>query len=61
MQTQKITGGLAVTATWEAREGEADAVADILARFAPKARRRGRGETVSRTSRCGQLGAVPVL
>jgi quinol monooxygenase YgiN len=38
MQTQKITGGLAVTATWEAREGEADAVADILARFAPKAR-----------------------
>jgi quinol monooxygenase YgiN len=38
MQTQKITGGLAVTATWEAREGEADVVADILARFAPKAR-----------------------
>jgi quinol monooxygenase YgiN len=38
MQTQQITGGLAVTATWEAREGESDAVADILARFAPKAR-----------------------
>jgi quinol monooxygenase YgiN len=38
MQTQQITGGLAVTATWEAREGEADNVADILARFAPKAR-----------------------
>ena len=38
MQTQQITGGLAVTATWEAREGEADTVADILARFAPKAR-----------------------
>jgi quinol monooxygenase YgiN len=38
MQTQQITGGLAVTATWEAREGEADVVADILARFAPKAR-----------------------
>ena len=38
MQTQRITGGLAVTAIWEAREGEADAVADILARFAPKAR-----------------------
>jgi quinol monooxygenase YgiN len=38
MQTQQITGGLAVTAMWEAREGEADAVADILARFAPKAR-----------------------
>jgi quinol monooxygenase YgiN len=38
MQTQQITGGLAVMATWEAREGEADAVADILVRFAPKAR-----------------------
>ncbi len=38
MQTQKITGGLAVTAIWEARDGEADAVADILARFAPQAR-----------------------
>ena len=38
MQTQQITGGLAVTATREAREGEADNVADILARFAPKAR-----------------------
>jgi len=38
MQTQQITGGLAVTATWEAREGEADTVAAILSRFAPKAR-----------------------
>ena len=38
MQTQQITSGLAVTALWEAREGEADAVADILARFAPQAR-----------------------
>ncbi len=38
MQTQQITGGLAVTATWEACEGESEAVADILARFAPKAR-----------------------
>jgi quinol monooxygenase YgiN len=38
MQTQHITGGLAVTAVWEARDGEADAVADILARFAPQAR-----------------------
>ena len=37
MQTQKITGGLAVTALWEARDGEADTVADILARFAPQA------------------------
>ncbi len=38
MQAQQITGGLAVTALWEAREGEADAVADILGRFAPQAR-----------------------
>ena len=37
MQTQKISGGLAVTALWEARDGEADTVADILARFAPQA------------------------
>jgi quinol monooxygenase YgiN len=37
MQTQQITGGLAVTAMWLARDGEADAVADILARFAPQA------------------------
>jgi quinol monooxygenase YgiN len=38
MQTQQINGGLAVTATWEARDGEADNVADILSRFAPQAR-----------------------
>jgi quinol monooxygenase YgiN len=38
MQTQRITSGLAVAAMWEAREGEADAVADILGRFAPQAR-----------------------
>jgi quinol monooxygenase YgiN len=38
MQTQKIAGGLAVTAIWEARDGEADTVADILSRFAPQAR-----------------------
>ena len=38
MQTQQITGGLAVTALWEASDGEADTVADILARFAPQAR-----------------------
>jgi quinol monooxygenase YgiN len=39
MQTQQFNGGLAVAATWEARDGEADAVADILARFAPQAQR----------------------
>jgi quinol monooxygenase YgiN len=38
MQTQRITGGLAVTAIWQARDGEADTVADILTRFAPIAR-----------------------
>ncbi len=38
MQTQQYTSGLAVAATWEAREGEADAVAEILTRFAPEAR-----------------------
>jgi quinol monooxygenase YgiN len=38
MQTQQITGGIAVTAMWEARDGEADTVADILGRFAPQAR-----------------------
>lgn len=37
MQTQRFTGSLAVTALWEAREGEADTVADILRRFAPQA------------------------
>ena len=38
MQTEHITGDLAVTALWEARQGEADTVAEILARFAPQAR-----------------------
>ena len=32
-------GGLLVVAQWEAREGEADRVADILARFLPEAQR----------------------
>ncbi|HTI81556.1 MAG TPA: putative quinol monooxygenase [Acetobacteraceae bacterium] len=38
MQTTQLTGRLAVTALWEARDGEGDAIADILARFAPQAR-----------------------
>ena len=38
MQTQQYTGGVTVLATWQAREGEGDAVADLLARFAPMAR-----------------------
>jgi len=32
-------GGLLVVAQWEAREGEADRVADILSRFLPEAQR----------------------
>ncbi len=36
MQTQSK---LAFTVLWEAREGEADAAADIIARFAPEARK----------------------
>ena len=39
MQTQQITKGLAITAFWEAREGEADTVANILTQFVPQARR----------------------
>jgi quinol monooxygenase YgiN len=38
MQTHQHTGGLAVTAIWEARDGEADAVAEILARLGARAR-----------------------
>jgi len=30
---------LAFTVTWEVRDGEADAAADIIARFAPEARK----------------------
>jgi quinol monooxygenase YgiN len=36
MQTQ---GKIAFTVTWEARDGEADAAAEIIARFAPEARK----------------------
>ena len=43
MQTQKITSGLAVTALWEARDGEADTVAGILARFVPQAQQEAGG------------------
>ena len=32
-------GGLLVVAQWEAKEGQADKVADILARFLPEAQR----------------------
>lgn len=38
MQTQPHTHGLAVTAIWEAKPGEADAVATILAQLGAKAR-----------------------
>ena len=36
MQTQ---GKIAFTVMWEARDGEADAAADIIKRFAPEARK----------------------
>jgi quinol monooxygenase YgiN len=39
MQTEHHDGRLAFTVMWEAREGEADAAADIIARFAPEARK----------------------
>src|ERR1700692_4471824 len=32
-------GGLLVVAQWEAREGQADRIADILSRFLPEAQR----------------------
>jgi quinol monooxygenase YgiN len=32
-------GGLLVVAQWEAKEGEADRIADILSRFVPEAQR----------------------
>jgi quinol monooxygenase YgiN len=38
MQTQSHTHGLAVTAIWEAKPGEADTVANILAQLGAKAR-----------------------
>jgi quinol monooxygenase YgiN len=39
MQTNQRQGKLAFTVTWEVREGEAQAAADIIARFAPEARK----------------------
>jgi quinol monooxygenase YgiN len=38
MQKQPNDGRLAFTVTWEAREGEAAAAAEIIARFAAQAR-----------------------
>ena len=38
MQTQPYTSGLAVSAIWEAKAGEEDAVAGILARLGEAAR-----------------------
>ena len=61
MQTEQITGGLAVTAMWEARQGEADAVADILARFAPQGAAGAGREAVPGAPCSGEPGAVPVL
>ncbi|MGH7152746.1 MAG: putative quinol monooxygenase [Acetobacteraceae bacterium] len=38
MQTHHFNGGLTITAFWEAKPGHADTIADILGRFAPRAR-----------------------
>ena len=57
-------GGLLVVAQWEAKEGQADKVADILARFLPEAQReegaklfligRARAARGRETIRCSQ-------
>ena len=39
MQTNQYQGKLAFTVTWEVREGEVEAAAAIIARFAPEARK----------------------
>ena len=39
MPTNSCDTRLAFTVTWEVRDGEADAAADIVARFAPEARK----------------------
>jgi quinol monooxygenase YgiN len=39
MQTNDHQGKLVFTVIWQAREGEADAAGDIIARFAPEARK----------------------
>src|SRR5262249_4656907 len=43
MQTSQ-NGKLAFTVTWRARDGEADACANIIARFLPEARQEPGGE-----------------
>ncbi|WIM14229.1 antibiotic biosynthesis monooxygenase family protein [Enhydrobacter sp.] len=39
VDVKSANGGLVVTAFWEAKAGEADAVLDILKRFLPQAQR----------------------
>ena len=39
MQTNQHPGKLAFTVAWQVRDGEAAAAADIIARFAPEARK----------------------
>ena len=38
-KTRRQDGRLAFTVTWEARDGEAESAAGIIARFAPEARK----------------------
>ena len=54
-------GGLLVVAQWEAKDGEADKVADILSTLPARGAARGRRKTVPDLAREGQSGAVPVL
>lgn len=39
MQTTEYSGQLAFTVAWDVRDGEADAAANIVARFLPEARK----------------------
>jgi hypothetical protein len=54
-------GGLLVVAQWEAKEGEADRVADILRRFLPEAQNDPGRETVFDRQGTGKPCAVSVL
>ena len=52
------SGGLLVVAQWEAKEGQADRVADILSRFLPEAQSEP-GAKLFLISRAKVLRAVP--
>ena len=54
-------GGLLVVAQWEAREGQADRIADILSRFLPEAQSEPGAKAVPDFQSKGKSRAVPVL